>query len=300
MVRLRGLFKKQAELVLASRQHALVYAIVLALLPYCAWLATVVIALVTLRKGPREGARILSGVILAHGALLCLSMPLHVVICNMLLVFAPVYFAAYVLRVTANWQSVSAFLFLVVILSSLFIQQIAPEWVMSQFTVIQSLVQASQSDQALAKWLHDTSGIPVVALANYALGIQLMSGVLSVLTALLFARSLQSQLFYPGGFKQELLTFRGNRLTCIVMLLLCAAAWRWNVVAMNVLPVLILFYLLAGLSLCANFIVGKWSRGTLVVLFVPLVCIPFVMLPLYIVLGLLDSVFNIRLAFRPS
>ena len=194
MVRLRGLFKKQAELVLASRQQALAYAIVLALLPYCAWLATVVIALVTLRKGPREGARILSVVILAHGALLCLSMPLHVVICNMLLVFAPVYFAAYVLRVTANWQSVSAFLFLVVILSSLFIQQIAPEWVMSQFTVIQSLVQASQSDQALAKWLHDTSGIPVVALANYALGIQLMSGVLSVLTALLFARSLQSPL----------------------------------------------------------------------------------------------------------
>jgi hypothetical protein len=69
------------------------------------------------------------------------------------------------------------------------------------------------------------------------------------------------------------------------------------VVAMNVLPVLILFYLLAGLSLCANFFMGKKSsRMMLVALILPLVFLPFVVLPLYIILGLLDSVFNIRLA----
>lgn len=297
MLRLKGLFKKQAELILSSRKQALLYAVLFALLPYCTWLAMVVIALVTLRKGQQEGMRILATVMLAHGSVLWMSMPLYAVIFNLLLVFAPVYMAAYVLRVTSNWQAVSAALFFLVILSSLFIQQMVPEWVMSQYAMLQSIVQASQSDHVLSKWLNDTSGFPALALANYTLGIQLMSAVLSIWSALLLARSLQSQLFYPGGFKQELLTFRGNRLSFIVMLLLCVAAWQWNVVAMNVLPVLVLFYLLAGLSLCANFIMGKLSRGILVVLILPLLFMPFVMLPLYIILGLLDSVFNIRLAF---
>ncbi|MCX7091381.1 MAG: hypothetical protein NTU48_08035 [Legionellales bacterium] len=297
MLRLRGLFKKQAELILASRKQATLYAVILALLPYCTWFAMVVIALVTLRKGQKEGARILVTVMLVHGSLLSTAMPLYAVICNMFLVFVPVYVAAYVLRAMSSWQAVGAVLFFLVILSSVFIQQMVPEWVMSQYAMFQSIVQASQSEHVLTKWLDDATGVPALAMANYTLGIQLMSAVLSVWSALLLARSLQSQLFYPGGFKQELMTFRGNRLSFIVMLLLCAAAWQWNVVAMNVLPVLVVFYLLAGLSLCANFFMGKLSRGTLVVLILPVLFIPFVMLPLYIILGVLDSVFNIRLAF---
>lgn len=297
MLRLKGLLKKQAELILASRKQATLYAVILALLPYCTWFALVVIALVTLRKGQREGARILVTVMLVHGSLLSISMPFYAVMCNMLLVFTPVYIAAYVLRVTSSWQAVGSVLFFLVILSSILIQEMVPEWVMSQYAMFQSIVHASQSDHIFTKWLDDATGLPTLVMANYTLGSQLMSAVLSIWSAVLLARSLQSQLFYPGGFKQELLTFRGNRVSFIVMLLLSVAAWQWNVVAMNVLPVLVLFYLLAGLSLCANFFMGKWSRGTLVVLILPVLFIPFVMLPLYIILGMLDSVFNIRLAF---
>ena len=297
MLRLRGLLKKQAELILASRKQATLYAVILALLPYCTWFAMVVIALVTLRKGQREGARILVTVMLVHGSLLSTSMPLYAVMCNMLLVFMPVYVAACVLRVTSSWQAVGAVLFFLVILSSVFIQEMVPEWVMSQYAIFQSIVHTSQSERFLSNLLDGSTGLPTLVMANYTLGSQLMSAVLSVWSAVLLARSLQSQLFYPGGFRQELLTFRGNRLSFIVMLLLCVAAWQWNVVAMNVLPVLVLFYLLAGLSLCGNFFMGKWSRGTLVVLILPVLFIPFVMLPLYITLGILDSVLNIRLAF---
>ena len=297
MLPVKGLFKKQAELILSSQNKALLYAGILALLPYCTWLAMVVVALVTLRKGERQGGRVLLTVMLGHGCALLTSLPLYAAIFNTLIVFVPGYLAAYSLRITSSWRAVGAVLFLMVIISSIVIQQMVPDWVMSQFTFLQSLVQASQPDQVLTKWLNDTSGVPVLVIANYTLGIQLMSAVVSVWSAVMAARSLQSQLYYPEGFTQELLTFRGNRLSCIVMLLMCLAAWQWNVVAMNVLPVLILFYLLAGLSLCANFFMGKKSsRMMLVALILPLVFLPFVVLPLYIILGLLDSVFNIRLA----
>lgn len=297
MLRIKGLFKKQAELILGSRKQALLYAVLLALLPYCTWLAMVVIALVTLRKGKEEGGRVLLSVMLAHSVVLLVSLPVYVAFFQTMLVFAPVYCGAYVLRESATWQAVAAVLFLLVLVSSVLIQQMIPEWILSQYELIQSLVAASQPEHALSKWLSDTSEVSIVVMANYTLGIQLLSTVLSIWAALMLARSLQAQLFYPGGFRTELLAFRGNRVSLVVILLFFGAAWQCNVVAINVLPVLILFYLLAGLSLCANFIMRKTSRMLLVILILPVILMPFVMVPLYIILGLLDSLFNIRLAF---
>lgn len=297
MLPIKGLFKKQAEHILSSQNKALLYAVILALLPYCTWLAMVVIALVTLRKGERQGGRILLAVMLVHGSALLSSLPMYAAVFNTIIVFGPVYLAAYTLRMTSSWHAVAAVLFLIVIMSAIVIQQMVPEWVLSQFTVLQSLIAASQPDQALTKWLSESSGVPVVILANYTLGIQLMTAVVSVWSTLMMARSLQAKLYNPGGFTQELLAFRGNRLSAVVMLLMGLAAWQWNVVAINVLPVLVLFYLMAGLSLCANFFLGKKSsKMMLVILILPLIFLPFVVLPLYIILGLLDSVFNIRLA----
>ncbi len=298
MLRLTGLVKRQAELILSSRKNALLYAVVLALLPYCTWLAMMVVALITLRKGEQEGGRILGGVMLVHGLTVLTTVSPSVALFNTIILFAPTYLAACALRMTSSWQAVAAAMFLLTLASSVVIQTLIPEWVMSQYAVLQSILQASQPDHTLVKWLNDTSGVPNVVIANYSLGIQLMCAVISVWSTLLMARSLQAQLFYPGGFTHELLSFRGNRLSSVVMLLLLGAAWQWNVVAINVIPVLILFYLMAGLSLCASFVMGKKSsRMLLALLILPLLFMPFVMLPLYIVLGLLDSVFNIRLVF---
>lgn len=298
MLRLTGLVKKQAELILSSRKNALLYAVVLTLLPYCTWLAMMVVALITLRKGEQEGGRILGGVMLVHGLTVLTTVSPSVALFNTIILFAPTYLAACALRMTSSWQAVATVMFLLTLVSSVVVQTLIPEWVMSQYAALQSILQASQPDHALVKWLNDASGVPNVVMANYSLGIQLMCAVISVWSTLLMARSLQARLFYPGGFTQELLSFRGNRLSSIVMLLLFGAAWQWNVVAINVLPVLILFYLMAGLSLCASFVMGKKSsRMLLALLILPLLFMPFVVLPLYIVLGLLDSVFNIRLVF---
>lgn len=296
MLSLKDLLQKQAKIILSSRTKALMYAVILALLPYCTWLAMTVIALVTLRKGQREGGRILLGVLLTHALMLVTSLPLYAALFNSALVFLPTYLAACALRATTTWQAVAAVLFFLAISSAMIIQQLVPEWVISQYTTMLAVIQASQPDQMIVRWLEDAAQIPVQVMANYLLGIQLLSAVVSVWSSLMLARSLQSQLFYAGGFMKELLSFRGNRLSCLLMITLIVGAWQWNMIAMNVLPVFGFFYFLAGVSLCANFVMTKSSKLLLAVLVVPLVFIPFVMMPLYIILGLLDSIFNIRLA----
>ncbi|MCR9192542.1 MAG: hypothetical protein NXI01_07760 [Gammaproteobacteria bacterium] len=293
----KGVITKQVELILSSRQHAFLYALVFALLPYTSWLAMVVVALVTLRKGEHEGGRLVLGVMVAHTLVSLVSQAPLVAIANTSIFFVPGFIAACTLRVTSAWLAVAAALFLQVLIGAVVIQLLIPEWIGAQYAVILSILKASQPDQVMSKWLSDPARLPDMVMANYAFGVQLMTAVLSILLSLMMARALQAKVCNPGGFAQEMLTFRGNRFSFLLMLVLLVGAWQWNSVAMNVLPVLALFYLMAGLSLCASLLINKVSRFLLVILLLPLILLPFVMAPLYVFLGMLDSVFNIRLAF---
>lgn len=296
-MRWKGFLTKQAELLLSSKQRMLLCAALFAVLPYCAWLAMTVVALITLRKGEREGGQLLIFVMIVHVMVSVMTDPLSIVLINTVILFVPCFLAAYALRMSASWQVVASVLFLQTIISALLIQALIPGWVVEQYTVIQTILKSTQPDHVLSKWFSDSSGLSELVIANYVFGMQLMSAAISVLMALMMARSLQSRLYYPGGFVREMLTFRGNKLSFIVITILGVAAWHLNMVAMNVLPVLALFYMLAGLSLCANLIVGKTSRLTLPLLVLPLLFVPFVMGPAYIIVGFFDSVFNIRLSF---
>jgi len=55
------------------------------------------------------------------------------------------------------------------------------------------------------------------------------------------------------------------------------------------------YFLLAGLSLGFSVLARKTLMGSLLLLVVPLVLLPFVMLPVYVIFGSLDSLFNFRL-----
>ena len=296
-MRLQGLIKNQAKLLLGTPRIAILYTALFSFSPYTSWIGMMIVALVTLRNGEREGGEMLFWAILAHSLYSLMSSSLGVVLVNSVIFFLPCYISACILRITSSWQAVAMGLFVQVMVTALVVQILAPDWVSAQYAMIQSILKASQPDHVLSKWLNDSAAVPDVVMANYAFGMQLMSAVISVLTSLTLARSLQSQLYYPGGFSQEMLSFRGNRVSFVVMMVLFVAAWQMNIVAMNVFPALAFLYMMAGLSLCANFLIGKASRWVLVILVLPLLFLPFVMLPLYVILGLLDSMFNLRLAF---
>lgn len=299
MTRFKGFMQKQAQMLLVNKQHALMYALVLALFPYTAWMSIVIIALITLRKGWREGAVLLLPVVTVHLGCSLVSVPVIAAVINTLTLFIPCYLAACVLRLTTSWQAVIGVFFLLISLAALCIQWFAPEFVMAQYLYLQTMLKEAQSDSVVSSLL-DTTGINQTMLASYAFGIQMLTIVFSAMTALMMARSMQSRLYNPGGFKQEILTFRANKIGMLILAFMLSAALQRNVVAMMILPAPVLYFMLAGLSLSANALIKKNSRLVFLLLVVPLILLPFVMVLVYCMLGLLDSLFNLRVyTFKP-
>ncbi len=296
MARIQGFIQKQADLLVTQKSRALVYALVFALFPYTAWLAVIVIALITLRKGCLEGAVLLLPTMLVHLGVSLVFAATMVPIVNTLTLFLPCYFAACALRVTTSWQAACAVLFLQISLVVLCVQWMIPDFVMTQFVYLKTILEQTQSEGALSGLMHDNPALSDDMLAGYAFGIQMLSVVFSALSGLMFARSIQSRLYHPDGFRQEVLSFRAKKIMVILLVVLFFSALQKNMVAMMMLPSLVMYFLLSGLSLSANIFYKKNSRVILVLLLAPLMLLPFVMVPLYGVLGLVDSLFNLRVS----
>lgn len=293
MKRIQAFWQKQAQLILSQRYVAIVYALALAPLPYTNWLSIVIILLITLRKGWLEGGLVLGPVVMLHMGLSLATLPFFAALLNTLLLFIPCYSAACVLRLTTSWQGVAGFLFLCASLAVLAVQIWLPELIVAQYQYVLEILKVSRQS-AVSQMLQETSHINQQIMANFAFGIQLLSMVFSTMLSLIMARSLQSQLFNPGGFRQELLAFRATRASLFIALLLCISAMKYNAVAMMLLPLVVFYFMLTGLSLSANMLVRKNARLVVIVLIAPLFVLPFVMVPLYGMLGLLDGLFNLR------
>jgi hypothetical protein len=299
MTWLSTVIHKQGKLLLENSQQALLQAIAFALLPYTAWLSVAIIALVTLRKGWRNGALLLIPVIGANFALSLLYVNATIASINALLTFIPCYLAACTLRLTVNWRAVALVFFLQVMLVLLLVQIIMPDVIMAQYLYFQAMIRDMQAESAFLTLLTEQTNLNQQALAYYLLGLQAIGIVFSASLSLMFARSLQSQLFYPGGFKREMLAFRGDKLGLLILVGVLVAANQHNLLAMSLLPVVMFYFLLAGLSLSFNVLAKQKPWRTLILLGASLFLLPFIMLPVYVIFGSLDSLFNFRL-YLPS
>ena len=70
MIHVNGFISQQGKHVLGDKRYALLYAVIFALFPYTTWLSLSVIALVTLKKGWREGALLVMPVSTAYFGML--------------------------------------------------------------------------------------------------------------------------------------------------------------------------------------------------------------------------------------
>ena len=294
MNRLSRFVHHQGKLLLENKRLAILHAVILALLPYTAWLSVSIVALVTLRKGWRNGGLLLAYAMLANFTLSLTSVPLVIALTNALLVFMPCYIGACVLRLTVSWRAVVGAFFIQVLCTMLILQVFMPEFIMAQFLYFQSVLREIQGDGTLFTLLNDNSNLNQMVLASYLLGLQAMGVIFSACISLLMARSVQSTLFYPGEFKREMLAFRGDKLGLLLLVMMFVASYQQNVIAMCLLPVLVFYFFLAGLSLSFNVLAKQRPLSSLVLLLVSLVLLPFVMIPVYVIFGSLDSLFNFR------
>jgi len=176
----------------------------------------------------------------------------------------------------------------------LILQVFAPHLISAQLVYLQTVVQNLDTGSTLLDTWREW-GIPPVVVANYLLGFQELCLLLAIISPLLLARSLQARLYYPGGFRQEMLNFRGDKYSLVVMVLLSIAASLNHVLAMNGLPIILFYFTLAGLSLSAHVLEKMKPLRKAVILWAPLLLVPLVAFPFYIALGAFDSLFNFRL-----
>lgn len=296
-MRIGELILNQSRKVLESKRYAIFCAALLSVLPFASWLSVALVVLVTLRKGGKLGFEVLIPALVIHSVPLLMLVPVESALVNTLIAYLPCYFAAIVLRKNANWQAVAGVFFLQAFIAFVLVQLLIPDFAVVQFTQFKMMLSHYDEYQHFIE--NSFKGISSWDLAQLFFGIQILSVVVSSLISLFFARFIQAKLFVPGGLKVELADFRGGKLAFIVLLATSVATYNELAFALNLLPFVLGYFLLAGFNLIYCVLARKLHFKAFILLFLLIMLQPTFILFAYIVFGLLDSLFNFRL-YLPS
>ncbi|KTC90205.1 hypothetical protein OQJ18_05020 [Fluoribacter dumoffii] len=285
---------RQCKAILENRQQAILYAVVFSVLPFASWISVALVSLVTLRKGAKSGFDVLLPALVIHSVPLIMLIPLSGAIANTLITYLPCYFAALILRNTESWQMVAGVFFIMALLGCLFLQLLAPGFIVGQFHQLKMIFP--QYQELVDSTLY---GISSSFLAQLFFGIQILSVIVSAAISLMFARSLQAKLFLPGGFRNELMAFRSGRLSFLVFLGVLLATFYEIPLAMNILPIVLFYFIASGFGLVYFIFSRKRQMKVFILLILLLLVKPIVVLGACIVLGSVDSLVNFR-SYFPS
>jgi len=270
---MRGL----AEYVMVGRRQAIIIVLLCGFFPLLYFLSAAVVGLVTLRRGQQEGLLVLLWSLLPAGTLWSMgdSSPVFLMLGT--------YVLALVLRRTESWQ-------LVILLSiglglltqaSLLIQ---PEYRAQVEQVVNEGLQAQLNQAGQAEYTAEQ--VVDLLLSFYGAYHAFM-----VTICMMISRSWQAKLYNPGGFRQEFHLLRFDPRVMILLLGLILAGLLDIPPLDGLLPLFSVAPMIAGLAI-AHWIVAKKKLGTpwLVLCYLTL----FMMAPAIILLGLADSVLDLR------
>jgi hypothetical protein len=293
MMRAGNLIIRQSKALLENKQRAILVAIILSILPFASWLSVALVSLVTLRKGAKAGFEVMLPALVVHSVPLMMLVSLDSALANTLISYIPCYLAALTLRRTTSWQSVSGVFLIQAFIGFTVLQLMAPDFVVDQYNQFKNiLAQFQEYNQLVAS---STDGMSSFILSQLFFGLQILSVIISAMISLLFARSIQSKLFMPEGFRNEIAEFRSGRLAFLVLATISIASYFGVPHAIYLLPLILSYFLVSGFSL-AYFVLARKRQVRVAVLLLLLILLkPSFVLFAYIVFGTLDSLFNFRL-----
>lgn len=293
-----GYLNKQASLLLQKPVYAWCMTGILALFPFTGWLSLAIMALVTLRRDWFDGVR-------------CLIVGLTVSIClaevvgqvpEVLDTIVPTYLLCYscavLLRRTASWQLVAIGCVALSVFVIFGVHWFAANFLMEQYQTLLKIINTIDQEHLIGQVFSNQSMVIQLKFAHYLFGIKVVSVILSVMVPLMLARSIQSALYYPGAFKQEMINFRANSVGCILLLLTTFGAYQNNLLSISCLPIFFVYLMMAGVSLILNLLAKKRNLVIYATLFLPMLILPYIVLPAYVLFGSVDSVFNLRSRWR--
>jgi hypothetical protein len=268
------------------------------LLPVVSLLAAAVVALVTLRKGFREGLNTVLASALAAGLLGAIVLGNFVLPLGYgLMLWLPTWAVALVLRYTRSlgWTfELATILGLVGIVAVYLIRpDVAEFWQGRMQQAFGTL--GGQAGLDLAQWYAQ-----LAAIAHYMTGIVAAGMVSSLVLSLLLARFLQALLYNPGGFRAEFLELRLHKPMAYLALglggvaLILEAHAREAVI--NLFLVLAVVYVFAGTAVLHAILAGRGQKAWLYGFYGLMLFVPHVLVPIALV-GLSDPWLNWRNRF---
>lgn len=286
--------RRQGELLLNRSNYAYALIVLFAGLPLMTWLSVAIAALITLRKGAEEGLKATGWGILGLLLATLLSSSFNVTNCLIvLLTFIPCFLSAWLLRVTAKWDTVTLSLVAFVSLLICFFFFYPPDFLVEEYHSLKVMIERLQSNGVeLSSIVSDKSHM-----LAYLLGIQALSFVISLLSSLMLARAFQAKLFYPTGFREEMLALNVHPFAVIPFLCIMAGLYWHAPLALALSPIWVLYTASAGVSVLITLFASHRIIITLSLLIIASALLPIVMLPILVSVGLIDSLVNFRTRF---
>lgn len=280
------------EYVMKGRLQAIITGIIFTMTPFLGWVSYVIIGLLTLRKGVKEGLI----------ALLWMSLPIVVAagvgvispgmaVSNLVGGSVLTFLFACALRQTQSWK----FTLEVGLVLGLLLVGILHAWIpdMVAFWSARLTQYLSRLKSQFGVSLNDKQ---LNLFSHFASGIQYGFFWISALLNLVIARALQSSLYHPGQFTTEFESIRLSSWSAFLFLVVAVASAQKIAIAQDILPIIGLFFVLAGLSFFHAWARVRWHFST-ITFFVFYLLLMIFFLHIASVLALLaltDTFFNLR------
>lgn len=288
--------RKIGKFLLTNDLYAGLIALLFALLPFfqipVGFIASIIVGLITLRKGYKSGLFVLAWVALPPIALLVLkrygSFDFLFLRCCLVWMFA------LILRAYHSWRLVLAAVTLLGISAVLIFHLIIPDtttwWTSILTKYINEFIE-------LGVWKANPTETKEIIdrLAPIATGLISFFILISTFIELMLARWWQSALFEPGRLQQEFLNIHLGKIAALIMTLIVGLIFFKINVGQDLLPIALMPFMITGLSLL-HLSVAKNKHMFIPAIFVyiGLVFLPFLIVPLLAFAGYIDSWINFR------
>jgi hypothetical protein len=253
--------QKQGRMLLTNRYYTYFLVVLLALLPFVGWLSLSVIALIVLRKGSHEGFKVM---LLGFATALAIKLFYGTVpyeYPTTIATFLLCYLSALALRASMSWTTLLTITLVGSLMLMAFMYTFFPQLILNEFNLVIAILRRAGMDEKLLQ-LGNLAANPLgqLGLACYLLGVQVLSVVFSSLSSLILARYTQSLLYEPGGLKRELLSIKVMRFTVVILVMVVYAAYQHYPLAIGMLPILLTYFITAGMMAMFTWIKKKDER----------------------------------------
>lgn len=293
--------KALVEYVLQNSRQATSIALAAVLLsllglPFLGAVAAVVLALVTLRHGPREGLKILVWIAIPSIGLM-LSHHLGIGLQRFFGGYFLIWLFAAVLCRSVCWQRVLQLTWVLGCLVVLGVHLIVPEVQALWLITLQAFAKSMSLSFPQMKTPLPLDYLQVMA--SLMTGVVYMISALNALFYLWVARLLQASLYHPGGVSAELSQLSLDKLSSGVLLLVLIGAFTVGGLFLDLLPVVVLPFTLTGLCLVHSFIApakqgAKRRLGLFVIFYTVFLLFLFYMAVMLAVIAAIDTWFDLR------